>query len=62
MADQRPRRRNKLLDRPAGHQSYRNLGGITGISFQFGGTSTRLPPHLLQTMRGAKDGTSIASA
>jgi hypothetical protein len=27
------------------------FGGITGISFQFGRTSTRLPPHLLQIMR-----------
>jgi hypothetical protein len=40
-------------------QSYRSVVGIIGCSFQFGRTSTRLPPHLLHFARRWNDGASV---
>jgi hypothetical protein len=53
---------NKLLDRPAGHQPYRNCVRLTSRSFQFGRTSTRPPPHWPHFARHRNDGTSASFA
>jgi hypothetical protein len=49
------------IDAPARHQSHLSLVGISGFSFQFGRTSTRLPPHLPHLARRWNDGTSTSS-
>jgi hypothetical protein len=45
---------------PAAHQSSRDFG-ISGRSFQFGRTSTRLPPHWVRFIRAIKLGTVVSA-
>jgi hypothetical protein len=49
------------INAPAGHHSYRSLVGMTGCSFQFGRTSTPLPPHWVHFIRGIKLGTVVSA-